>query len=49
MTDPQHLTTDQHALLTDVLASCPTGHVRDFADTMNKHHGDRLPDSMQRV
>lgn len=54
MTHPQHLTTDQHAQLTDVLASCPelqavAGHVRDFADLMNKHQGDRLPDWMQRV
>jgi transposase len=54
MTDPQHLTTDQHAQLTEVLASCPelqavAGHVRDFADLMNKHRGDRLPDWMQRV
>ena len=33
MTNPQHLTPDQHAQLTDVLASCPelqavAGHVR---------------------
>jgi hypothetical protein len=25
------------------------GHVRDFADLMNKHRGDRLPDWMLRV
>jgi hypothetical protein len=54
MTDPQHLTPDQHAQLTDVLASCPelqavAGHVRDFADLMNKHRGDRLPGWMLRV
>jgi len=54
MTDPQHLAPDQHVQLTDVLASCPelqavAGHVRDFADLMNKHCGDRLPDWMARV
>jgi transposase len=54
MTDPQHLAPDQHAQLTDVLASCPelravAGHVRDFADLMNKHRGDRMPDWMLRV
>lgn len=54
MTDPQHLTSDQRAGLADVLASCPelqavAGHVRDFADLMNKHRGDRLPDWMQQV
>ncbi|MDP9792450.1 transposase [Catenuloplanes nepalensis] len=54
MTNPQHLAPDQHTQLTDVLASCPelqavAGHVRDFADLMNKHRGDRLPDWMLRV
>jgi transposase len=54
MTDPQHLNPDEHTQLTDVLTSCPelqavAGHVRDFADIMNKHRGDRLPDWMQRV
>ncbi|WP_426503016.1 ISL3 family transposase [Dactylosporangium sp. McL0621] len=54
MTDPQHLTPDQHAQLTDVVTSCPelralAGHVRDFADLMNKHRGDRLPAWMLRV
>jgi transposase len=54
MTDPQHLTLDEHTQLADVLARCPelqavASHVRDFADLMNKHHGDRLPDWMQRV
>jgi hypothetical protein len=49
MTDPQHLASDEHAQLTDVLGSCPelqavAGHVRDLADLMNKHRGDRLPD-----
>jgi hypothetical protein len=42
------------AQLADILASCPelqavAGHVRDFADLMNKHRGDRLPDWMLRV
>ncbi|MEV4135577.1 hypothetical protein AB0J72_25795 [Dactylosporangium sp. NPDC049742] len=51
MTDPQHLAPDEDAQLTDVLGSCPelravAGHVRDFADLMNKHRGDRLPDWM---
>jgi hypothetical protein len=54
MTDPQRLASDEHAQLADVLASCPelraiAGHVRDFAELMNKHRGDRLPDWMQRV
>ena len=54
MTDPQHLTPDQHTQLADVLARCPelhavADHVRDFADIMNKHRGDRLPDWMLRV
>ena len=54
MTDPQYLTPDEQTQLTDVLASCPelqatAGHVRDFADLMNKHRGDRLPDWMHRV
>jgi hypothetical protein len=54
MTDPQRLTPEQHAQLADTLVSCPelqavAGHVRDFADLMNKHHGDRLPDWMLRV
>jgi len=54
MTDPQHLTSDDHAQLTDVLANCPelqavANHVRDFADLMNKHRGDRLPDWMLQV
>jgi hypothetical protein len=54
MTDPQHLAPDEQAQLSNVLASCPelhavAGHVRDFADLMNKHRGDRLPDWMLRV
>lgn len=53
-TDPHHLPCEDQAQLSDVLASCPelqavAGHVRDFADLMNKHHGDRLPDWMQGV
>lgn len=54
MTDPERLADDQNSQLEAVLASCPelqavAGHVRDFADLMNKHHGDRLPEWMQRV
>jgi transposase len=54
MTDPQHLDAEDQAQLTDVLACCPelqatAAHVRDFADLMRKHRGDRLPDWMQRV
>jgi transposase len=54
MTDPQHLDPDETDQLTNALASCPelhatARHVRDFADLMNKHRGDRLPDWMQRV
>ena len=54
MTDPQQLTDDEQTQLTDALTSCPelqavAGHVRDFADLMNKHRGDRLPDWMLRV
>jgi hypothetical protein len=54
MTDPQHLAADQHAQLADVLTSCPklqalAGHVRDFADLMNKRRDDRLSDWMLRV
>jgi transposase len=54
MIDPQRLTPEQHAQLADALVSCPelqavAGHVRDFADLMNKHRGDRLPDWMLRV
>ncbi|MBM0239711.1 transposase [Micromonospora sp. ATA32] len=54
MTDPQRLDPDERAQLTDVLACCPelqatAGHVRDFADLMHKHHGERLLEWMQRV
>jgi len=54
MTDPQHLSADEQAQLTGALASCPelqaiASHVRDFADLISKHRGDRLPDWMLRV
>lgn len=54
MTDPQRLAPGDHAELGDVLACCPelhavAGHVRDFAELMNKHRGDRLLDWMHRV
>jgi transposase len=54
MTDPQRLDTEQLQRLDTALASCPelratAEHVRQFADLMNKHRGDRLDDWMQRV
>jgi transposase len=47
MTDPDHLDPDDRNQLTTVLGACPelqaiARHVRDFADLMNKHRGDRL-------
>ena len=52
MTDPDHLTADDRSQLATVLGACPelqaiARHVRDFADLMNKHRGDRLTDWMQ--
>jgi transposase len=54
MTDPDHLDTNDKAAFTTVLAGCPelaalAGHVRDFADLMNKHRGDRLTDWIHAV
>jgi len=54
MTDPRHLKSEQADQLEQALASCPelqatANHVREFADLMNKHRGDRLADWMQRV
>ena len=54
MTDPRHLNSEQADQLAQALASCPelratANHVREFADLMNKHRGDRLADWMQRV
>jgi hypothetical protein len=54
MTDPRHLDAEQTDQLATALAACPelhatAEHVRDFADLMNKHRGDRLTEWIQRV
>jgi transposase len=54
MTDPDHLDPADRSQLTAVLGACPelhalARHVRDFADLMNKHRGDRLTDWMHAV
>jgi transposase len=54
MSDPNRLDPDDQAQLDKALACCPelhatAGHVRDFADLMHKHRGDRLPDWMNQV
>jgi hypothetical protein len=54
MTDPRHLDTEQTEQLATALAACPelratAEHVRDFADLMNKHRGDRLTDWIHRL
>jgi len=54
MTDPRHLDAEQTEQLATALAACPelratTQHVREFADLMNKHRGDRLTEWIQRV
>jgi transposase len=54
MTDPAHLEPAETDQLTKTLACCPelqatAGHVRDFADLMNKRRGDRLTDWISRV
>lgn len=54
MTDPRHLDSEQTDQLAKALASCPelratADHVREFADLMHKHRGDRLTDWIQRV
>jgi transposase len=54
MTDPAHLDTEETDQLTQALTACPelratAEHVRQFADLMNKHRGDRLADWSQRV
>ncbi|HZO67781.1 MAG TPA: ISL3 family transposase [Kribbellaceae bacterium] len=54
MTDPRHLHPEETDQLAKALASCPelhatAEHVREFADLMNKHRGDRLTDWIQRV
>jgi hypothetical protein len=54
MTDPAQLDSEDREELSRVLACCPelhatAAHVRDFADMMRKHRGERLPDWMRRV
>ena len=54
MTDPRHLDSEASDQLAKALASCPelratADHVREFADLMHKHRGDRLTDWIQRV
>jgi transposase len=54
MTEPGKLDLDEQTQLTDVLAGCPhlhatTDHVRNLADLMHKHRGDRLPQWMKQV
>jgi transposase len=54
MTDPRHLDAEQTEQLAKALAACPelhatAEHVREFADLMNKHRGDRLTGWMHRV
>jgi hypothetical protein len=54
MTEPGKLDPDQQVQLIDALAGCPTcrpplDHVRNLADLMHKHKGDRLPQWMERV
>jgi hypothetical protein len=54
MTEPGKLDPDEHAQLTAALAGCrhlqaTTDHVRNLADLMHKHRGDRLPAWMEQV
>jgi transposase len=54
MTDPDHLDPNDRAQLAAVIGACPelasaARHVRDFADLMNKHRGDRLDSWIQAV
>jgi transposase len=54
MTDPRHLNEEETKRLATSLAICPelhatAEHVREFADMMNKHRGDRLTDWITRV
>jgi transposase len=54
MTEPGELNADEQTQLTDALAGCPhlqaaTDHVRNLADLMHKHRGDRLPQWMEQV
>jgi hypothetical protein len=54
MTDPERLDPDDLAQLAIVTAACPelaavAGHVREFADLMNKHRGDRINTWIEQV
>jgi transposase len=54
MTDPRHLAEEDSQRLATALTACPelratAEHVREFADMMNKHRGDRLTDWITRV
>ncbi len=54
MTDPGHLSEEETQQLAHALTACPelrttAGHVREFADLMNKHRGDRLTDWIAHV
>jgi transposase len=54
MTDPDHLDPDDRTQLATVIGACPelaatARHVRDFADLMNKHRGERLTTWIQQV
>ena len=54
MTDPQHLGEEETWRLATALTACAelratAQHVREFADLMNKHRGDRLTDWIARV
>jgi len=54
MTDPRHLNGEQTEQLAKALTACPelratAEHVRDFADLMNKHRGERLTAWIARV
>lgn len=54
MTEPGKLDPDEQTQLTDALAGCrhlqaTTDHVRNLADLMHKHKGERLPQWMEQV
>jgi len=54
MTDPRHLSEADTERLATALSACPelratAEHVREFADLMNKHCGERLTDWITRV
>jgi transposase len=54
MTDPRHLAEEETQRLATALTACPelratAEYVREFADLMNKHRGERLTDWITRV